>query len=138
MSNLYGTSQITSIEEMANSKELLELFAIDDILSESAEDIKAFCESEEGKVMLEKAGLDKKFIDRATVRKMDLNRRIKLTSYMLAKGANDPNWAKLAKYSKLKKQYAEKILTKYGKKAERIAKVSQKEFIKKAKSTKAE
>ena len=130
MSNLYGTYQIDSMEEMANSKELQELFLMDDILNGTSEQIMEFVESEQGAVLMEKAALDKKIISRASIRKMDLHRRIKLTSYFMAKQAKSPDWAKLVKFTKLKKQYANKILNKYGKKAERIAKIAQKQFIK--------
>ena len=132
MSNLYGTSTIASIDEMAGNEELMSLYLLDDIMQESVDAINEFCDSEEGKVIMEKVGLDKKIIDRATIRKMDLNRRIKLTAYQLARDAKSSDWAKLVKYSALKKQYATKILNKYGKKAERIAKINQKEYIKKS------
>lgn len=136
MSNLYGTSQITSIEEMANSEELQRLFLLDEILSEPVEDIKAFVESEEGKVIMEKKALDKKIVSRETVRKMDLHKRIVLTSFLLAKQAKDPKWAKLVKYTRLKKAMKNDILNKYGKKAERVAKIAQKNYIKNSKKEK--
>ena len=132
MSNLYGTSTIASIDEMAGNEELMSLYLLDDIMQESVDAINEFCDSEEGKVIMEKVGLDKKIIDRATIRKMDLNRRIKLTAYQLARDAKSPDWVELVKYSALKKQYATKILNKFGKKAERIAKINQKEYIKKS------
>ena len=132
MSNLYGTSTIASIDEMAGNEELMSLYLLDDIMQESVDAINEFCDSEEGKVIMEKVGLDKKIIDRATIRKMDLNRRIKLTAYQLARDAKSSDWAKLVKYSALKKQYATKILNKFGKKAERIAKINQKGYIKKS------
>ena len=138
MSNLYGTSQITSIEEMANSEELQRLFLLDDILSESAESIQEFVNSEEGAVLMEKAALDKKIVDRATVRKMDLHKRIVLTAFLMAKQAKSPDWAKLVKFTKLKKQYKNKILTKFGKKAERVAKIAQKNYIKNSRKAKKE
>ncbi len=138
MSNLYGTSQITSIEEMANSEELQRLFLLDDILSESSEKIQEFVNSEEGAVLMEKAALDKKIVDRATVRKMDLHKRIVLTSFLMAKQAKSPDWAKLVKFTKLKKQYKNKILTKFGKKAERVAKIAQKNYIKNSKKASKE
>ena len=132
MSNLYGTSTIASIDEMAGNEELMSLYLLDDIMQESVDAINEFCDSEEGKVIMEKVGLDRKIIDRATIRKMDLNRRIKLTAYQLARDAKSPDWVKLVKYSALKKQYATKILNKFGKKAERIAKINQKEYIKRS------
>ena len=132
MSNLYGTSTIASMDETAANEELMSLYLLDDILQESPEAIKEFCESEEGKIIMEKVGLDKKLVSRETVRKQDMNRRIKLTAYQLARDNHDPSWTKLVKYSKLKRQFANKILQKYGPKSERIAKIQQREFIKKS------
>lgn len=136
MGNLYGTSQITSIEEAANNDALLELYLVDDILRGSTDQIQEFCKSEEAQILVEKQVLNKPTLHRLS-KQDDLKRRIKLTAYQLAKDANDPNWAKLVKYQGLKKQYANKILQKYGKKAERIAKIAQKNYIKKSRSVKA-
>ena len=137
MSNLYGTSQIASIEEMANSEELQRLFLLDDVLSGSYEQIKEFTESEEGAVLMEKVALDKKIIDRATMRKMDLHKRIVITAFFMAKQAKSADWAKLVKYTKLKKQFKNKILNKFGKKAERVAKIAQKNYIKNSRKSSA-
>ena len=129
MGSLFGTKNIESVEEMANDESLHRLFLLDDLMTESEQSVNEFCDSAEGQVMLEKANLDKKVVSRATVRKMDLRRRIKLTAYSMAKANNDPNWAKLVKFTKLKKFYANKILTKYGTRAEKVAKIAQKKYI---------
>lgn len=136
MSNLYGTTHIASIEEAANSNSLLELYLVDDILKGTSEEIKNFCESEEAQILVEKQVLNKPTLHRLS-KEDDLKRRIKLTSYQLAKDSNDPNWNKLVKYQKLRKQYAQNILNKYGNKAERIAKIAQKNYIKTARSVQA-
>lgn len=136
MSGLYGTSHIASVEETANSKTLLELFTIDDVLRGTSEDIQKFCESTEAQILVEKQVLSKPTLHRLS-KQDDLKRRIKLASYQMAKDANDPLWAKLVKYQGLKKQYAQKVLNKYGKKAERVAKIAQKNYIKSAKSVQA-
>lgn len=129
MSSLFGTKNIESVEEMAKDESLQRLFLLDDIMNESEAAIKEFCDSAEGQVMMEKANLDKKVVSRATVRKMDLRRRIKLTAYVMARENNDSNWAKLVKFTKLKKFYANKILAKYGTRAEKVAKLAQKNYI---------
>lgn len=134
--NLYGNDSIASVEEIANSNALMELFLVDDILHSSKDQIKEFCESAEAQVLVEKAVLNKPMLVRIS-KEADFKRRVKLTAYHLAKDAKDPLWDKLVKYHGLKKQFAQKILTKYGKKAERIAKISQKKYIQKAKSMKA-
>ncbi len=136
MGNLYGTTHIASIEEAANSNSLLELYLVDDILKGTSEEIKNFCESEEAQILIEKQVLNKPTLHRLS-KEDDLKRRIKLTSYQLAKDSNDPNWNKLVKYQKLRKQYAQNILNKYGNKAERIAKIAQKNYIKTARSVQA-
>lgn len=136
MSDLYGTAHIASAEEIANSKAIMELFTIDDVLRGTTEDIQKFCESEEAQILIEKQVLNKPTLHRLS-KTDDLKRRIKLISYQMAKDANDPMWAKLVKYQKLKKEYAQKILNKYGKKAERAAKIAQKNYIKNAKKVQA-
>ena len=136
MGNLYGTTHISSIEEAANDNKLLELFLVNDILKGTSEEIKNFCESEEAQILVEKQVLNKPTLVRLS-KEDDLKKRIKITSYQLAKYAKDPLWDKLVKYNGLKKQYANKILTKYGNKAERIAKEAQKNYIKTSRSVQA-
>lgn len=133
MSNLYGTYQIDSIEEMANSDELQQLFLLDDIMNESSERMMEFAESEAGAVLMEKVALDKRIITKQSIRKMDLNRRIKLTAYLMAKQAKSADWNKLVKATKMKKMYATKILNKFGRKAEKVAKIAQRNYIKNSK-----
>ena len=136
MGKLYGSSHIASIDEIAESNSLMGLFLVDDISRGSAKSIKDFCESAEAQILVEKQVLNKPTLHRLS-KADDLKRRIKLICYQLAKAENDPNWAKLVKYQGLKKQYASKILTKYGKRAERIAKIAQKNYIAKSRSVKA-
>jgi DNA-directed RNA polymerase subunit H (RpoH/RPB5) len=133
---LYGSTHIRSIDEMANDDALLEYFIIDDVLRGNQEQIKNFCESEEAKILMEKQVLNKPTLHRLS-KQDDLKRRVKLMAYQLAKINNDPLWAKLVKYQKLKKETAQKILNKYGTKAERMAKIAQKNYIQKAKKVQA-
>lgn len=132
----YGANHISSIDEIANDDALLELFIIDDVLRGNQDQVRNFCESEEAKILMEKQVLNKPTLHRLS-KQDDLKRRIKLISYQLAKQENSPLWAKLVKYQGLKKQYAQKILDKYGTKAERIAKIAQKNYIQKAKKVQA-
>ena len=128
---LYGAKPIDSIEKIGNSDELLEAFLVDDVLRQSSDDIKKFCESEEAKILEEKAVLKKPTMMRLS-KADDEKRRIKLAAYQLAKEANDPEFAKLKKYTALRKQSINKIMNKYGTKAAKIAKVAQKNYIKTA------
>ena len=134
--SLYGAKPIDSIEKIGNSKEVLEAFFVDDIIRMPSDDIKTFCESEEAKILVEKAVLSKPVMMRLD-KKSDELRRTKLIAYQLAKAANDPNWVKLCKYQKLRKECIQKIMDKYGTKAAKIAKVAQKNYIKTASKVKA-
>lgn len=136
MEQLYGTSHIASIEEAANDSALLELYLIDDVLRGTSEEITKFCESQEAAILVEQGVLKKNALVRMNTLESDFNRRVKLTAYQLAKAAKDPNFDKLVKYSRLKKEFATKILDKYGARAARIAKVAQKNYIKRAKAAK--
>ena len=128
---LYGAKPIDSIEKIGNSNELLEAFFVDDILRQNSDDIKTFCESEEAKILQEKAVLKKPTMMRLS-KADDEKRRIKLAAYQLAKEANDPEFAKLKKYTGLRKQSINKIMNKYGSKATKVAKVAQKNYMKTA------
>ena len=133
--SLYGAKPIDNIEKIGNSREILEAYFIDDIIRMPSDDIKTFCESEEAKILVEKAVLSKPTMMRLD-KKSDELRRTKLIAYQLAKNANDPNWVKLVKYQKLRKECIQKIMDKYGTKAAKIAKVAQKNYIKTASKVK--
>lgn len=135
--SLYGTTQLATLEDEANSSEVLEMLLVDDVLHMPSADIKNFCESEEAKVLQEKAVLRKPTLMRLS-KADDERRRVKLMAYKLAKEANDPEWRKLKKYTALRKQSIGKIMQKYGNKAEKLAKIAQKNYIKRASSAKAE
>lgn len=128
---LYGAKPVDSIEKIGNSNELLEAFFVDDVLRLTSDDIKSFCESEEAKILQEKAVLKKPTMMRLS-KADDEKRRIKLAAYQLAKEANDPEFAKLKKYTALRKQSIQKIMNKYGAKATKVAKVAQKNYMKTA------
>lgn len=129
--SLYGTREIASIDTLASSDRMLEMFIVDDVIRGTQEQIKEFCESEEAKVLVEANVLRKPTMMRLS-KADDEKRRTKIAAYELAREANDPLWTKLVKHQKMKKMYAEKILNKYGTKAEKVAKTTQKKYIKTA------
>ena len=131
MGTLYGTSQIAGLERMANSNEVLEMLLVDDMLRCSTEQIQEFCKSEEAKVLVEKAVLKKPTMMRLS-KEDDKKRRVKLMAYQLAKSANDPEWEKLKTYTKKRKESIAKIMNKYGARAEKMANIAQKNYIKTA------
>ena len=125
---LFGTDALVSMEEAAKSDRILEMFFVDDLLRQSSDQIREFCESEEAKILQEKAVLKKPTMMRLS-KEDDAKRRVKLMAYQLAKEANDPEWAKLKKFTALRKESIAKIMKKYGAKAERMAKIAQKNYI---------
>ena len=126
--SLYGTTQLSTMEEAATSNTVLEMFFVDDIMKGTSDQIKEFCESEEAKILVEKAVLRKPTLMRLS-KADDEKRRVKLMAYQLAKEANDPEWTKLKTYTAKRKASIAKIMQKYGAKAERMAKIAQKNYI---------
>lgn len=90
---------------------------------------KAIAESEEAVVLEAKGKLNRKTIVRLN-RADDMERRTTAAAYQMAKDANDPWWNKLVKALKLKKEAKSHIIKKYGTKAQRAAKQSQKDYLK--------
>lgn len=135
MSNIFGSEILGTVCEGVNMENLVEKFLYDDISRGSEEQIKEFCESAEAKALLEKGVFKKPTLMRLG-KADDLKRRQKLTAFELAKQANDPLWTKLVKNRKQEKMLIGKIMKKYGNKAEKVAKVAQKDYIKAARSAK--
>lgn|SRR5574344_1577045 len=137
--SLYGHSSL--LEEAVRDTEVnltkeelkpfIELAAYEDISRGTDAQRKAFCESKQAQVLVEKQVLNKSTMMRLS-KEDDQKRRIKLNAYMLAKKANDKDYVKMLKYRNLWKEYRNKVLVKYGKKAERVSKVAQQEYIKAA------
>jgi hypothetical protein len=133
---LFGASQMLSEQQIANSNEVLEMFYVDDIMRMNSDQILEFCNSEEAKILEEKAVLKKPTMVRLS-KADDMKRRTKMMAYQLAKDANDPQWNKLKKYTSLRKECISKIMTKYGPRAEKLAREAQKNYIKTAGKVKA-
>lgn len=128
--SLYGSTQLenNTMESVANSDAVLEMLLVDDVLRGTSVQIKEFCESPEAKILMEKAVLKKPTMMRLS-KADDEKRRIKLMAYQLAKEADDPEWKKLRMYTEKRKASIQKIMQKYGTKAERMAKIAQKNYI---------
>ena len=135
---LYGHEVLTEdFSNDINMDALIEMYFIDDISRMSSKQIKEFCESEQAKALQEKAVLTKPTMMRLS-KQDDETRRIKLACYQLAREAKDPNFDKMIKYRALWKKYRGVIFQKYANKATRIAKVGQREYLKKARSGQTE
>ena len=129
--SLYGTTQLSNMESIANSNEVLEMLIVDDVLRGTNEQIREFVESDFAKVLMEKAVLKKPTMMRLS-KQDDQKRRVKLMAYQLAKEANDPNFKKLKLYTAKRKECIGAIMKKYGPKAEKLATMAQKNYIKTA------
>lgn len=93
------------------------------------EDRKAIVESEEAAVLEAKGLIGRKTLIRLN-KNDDVARRTSAAAYQMAKDANDPLWKKLMFHMGKKNEFKEKILKKYSAKATRVAKKSQKDFMK--------
>lgn len=128
---LYGANPLKTLESEATSEAVMEMFLVDDILRMPSKNIRTFCESEEAQVLVEKAVLKKPTMMRLS-KADDKRRRIKLIAYKLAKEGNSPHYRKLKDYTAKRKVEINAIMKQYGSKAEKMAQIAQKEYIKTA------
>ena len=118
--------------EGINLESYVQLIAYDDISRGSEEQIREFMESELANVLTERSVLSKRAVYKLNQRDIDKKRRIKMVAYQMAKENNDPAFKKMVFHRKKMKEYKAILMKKYGKKAEKIAAVSQREYIKAA------
>ena len=115
--------------ELNNPNELLESYIYDDLSRLPESKRKEFAVSEEANVMLEKG-----IIGRRTLVKLsksdDIERRIGMAAIQMAKEKNDPIYDQLIKNRVKERELLGKINSKYANSAIRIAKASQKEYLK--------
>lgn len=128
---VYGSASLEVGVSESLIKECVSLFLTDDISRGSSEQIKEFCVSETAKVLTEKSVLKKGTLMRLS-KTDDEKRRVKLVAYQLAKDAKDPLWEKLKQNRVKEKELIKQIMKKYGHRAQQIAKIAQKEYIKTA------
>ena len=93
------------------------------------EERNAIVESEEAAVMEAKGMIGRKTLIRLN-KNDDVNRRTSAAAYQMAKDKNDPDWQKLMFHMEKKNFFKDRILKKYNSKAIRVAKQSQKEYLK--------
>ena len=139
MSILYGHNTALK-EQVLTERELapyINLIAYDDISRGNDKQIREFCESERANVLVEKAVLKKNTMVRLS-KADDEKRRIKLCAYQLAKDENDVNWKKMKFHRDQWKKYRDLLMKKYGSRAAKMAKISQKEYIKRASKPESE
>lgn len=123
------------IDEEMTSEQLtpyVELLAYDEMSRLPDDEIATIIESGDMRILQERQVLNKGTMMRLS-KADDEKRRIKLIAYKLAKDDKYPNWGKMNFHRGKWKFYRDDILKKYGKRAEKIAKMAQKEYIKRAK-----
>lgn len=117
------------LDEEFDMDAYLETCLFMDLMSKPAEERKAIAESEEAAVLEAKGLVGRKTFIRLS-KNDDIERRTSAAAYQMAKDNNDPLWTKLVFYMNKKNEYKDKILKKYRGKAERVAKQSQKDYLK--------
>lgn len=128
--SMFSSSNIEGIdEEFYDENGLLEALIVDDVSRMESNDIRAWCESDEAKALVEANVLRKPTLMRLS-KADDEKRRAKIEAYRLAKNAKDPLYTKMLMWRAKWKATSAKIMQKYGSKADRNAKKGQKEYIK--------
>ena len=113
-------------------QEYVQLIAADEATRLPEEKIQQLLESGEFQALQEKQIINNKTMMRLS-KADDFKRRVKLIAYKLAKDAKNPHWGKMMTWRGKWKGERDEILKIFGKKAEKIARLAQKEYIKKAK-----
>lgn len=116
-------------------KPFVEAMAYDDLSRLDQDSLREFCESPTAKALLEKQVLQKGTLMRLS-KQDDRKRRIKLCAYQLAKADKNTNWKKMIYHRSEWRKYRDLVMKQYGKRAEKIADISQREYIKKSQKTK--
>ena len=98
--------------------------------------LKEFCNSEEVQALVEARKMPKKTFVRLG-KADDLQRRKNMACLILARENNDPLFKKLAKNRLQERKIRNAIYKRYGNKADRVAKISQKQHIKDMQKMKA-
>ena len=134
--SLFGNEALKSADTNFDIDAVVEAFLYDDLQRMSSDQIKQFLESEQCVALQERQVLKKPTVMRLS-KADDEKRRIKLICYQLARENKDPNWDKCVKYRALWKKHRGIIFDKYKNRATRLAQISQKEYIKRARVEKA-
>lgn len=125
--NQYGSTEAVEIKDVEGYQEACMIM---ELMSLSDEEFTAVTESASFQVLEEKG-----LIGRRTIVKLraddDLTRRETMAAFQLAKEADDPLWSKLAMNRVKERDLIGQIQRKYGSRATRVAKQTQKEYIKK-------
>ena len=107
----------------------LEACIVDEVSHLSDEKIQEFCQSPEAEALVEAGVMRKKTLVRLS-KKDDFSRRRTMAAFTIAREKKDPLWAKLVKNRVQERKLIGEIVKKYGGRADKVAKVGQKEYLK--------
>ena len=107
----------------------LEACIVDEVSHLSDEKIQEFCQSPEAEALVEAGVMRKKTLVRLS-KKDDFSRRRTMAAFTIAREKKDPLWSKLVKNRVQERKLIGEIVKKYGGKADKVAKVGQKEYLK--------
>lgn len=131
MGMFYSNEEFTPMDEsLKNPNELMEAFIVDEITHLPDNLIKEFCApGGVGEQLVAEGKLRSKNTIVRMSKNDDLTRRKKMACLQLAKDHDDPNFKKLIVNRQRKNDLIDKIVARWGNKAEGIAKKSQNEFL---------
>lgn len=129
-SNNIMPTETSIMNELKNPNELMEMYITDYVMRLDQEKINEFCAPGGPGEQLVEAGTFRKNTLVRLSKNDDVSRRTTMAAFNLAKSNNDPLWAALAKNRVKERELINNILKKYGNRAEKLAIVGQKEFIK--------
>ena len=125
MNNNYNDEEMDALLEEV----LFEECFAEDVESLDEETRKSYLESEEAAILEARKLINGK--TRIRMSKLDdLSRRTTLGAMHIAKAKNDPLFAKFTVYRAKEKLMKKKIVQKYGSRAQRGARISQKQYLK--------
>lgn len=121
---------LPSIEEcFKDPNEVMELFILDEVSQLPDEKIKEFCKpGGVGEQLVQEGKFRRNTLVKLS-KKDDLSRRETMLAMQMAKDANDPLWRKYVINTQRRNELKAKMKKKYSMKANRAAKVAQKEFL---------
>ena len=125
-----GKVEYTIENSIKNKDEMEQLLIADEVYRMNDEQIREFCEPGGlGEHLVMEGKMKNKTLVRLS-KKDDLARRKKMYCYQLAKEAKDSSWDKFKFHRDKALVEEKKMFTRYGMKAERLARESQKSYLK--------
>ena len=126
---IYGNVLNEGIDNSEIPAGLVEPYIVDEVSQLTEEQIQEFCHSPEAEQMVQEGTMRKKTLVRLS-KKDDMSRRRTMAAFSIARQKKDALWTKLVKNRVQERKLIGEIVKKYGNKADRVAKVGQKEYLK--------